>query len=265
MKKYIVQKGDTFSSVAEKFGVKDGDHLRAYHNLYCRLDDLLGPQVIEGKELLIPNEPPYMKQQESSEIRSNTTDMVSVSQVEETLKKESEKKTAESSNQTSTSSPHEGKHFVVQKGQCQCNQGFQFPSFKVTSQTKHYWNDSEGSSDYLAVTEEDLQLDPPAQPFGQCKLKPTSGGYLPCSFSAAGKWTKTYDKVKILDKKCVTELSELMCSTGGKITIFKHGQESQTSKEDVAKANPSQQHLYNPIINFEEYQEETTNNSNEAW
>ncbi|MET3047491.1 PAAR-like protein, partial [Flavobacterium covae] len=42
---------------------------------------------------------------------------------------------------------------------------------------------------------------------------------------AAGKWSKTYDKVKILDKKCVTEISELKCSTGGKITILKHGQQ----------------------------------------
>ncbi|MET3047476.1 PAAR-like protein, partial [Flavobacterium covae] len=41
--------------------------------------------------------------------------------------------------------------------------------------------------------------------------------------------SKTYDKVKILDKKCVTEISELKCSTGGKITILKHGQQSQSS------------------------------------
>jgi hypothetical protein len=29
-------------------------------------------------------------------------------------------------------SPHDGKYFVIQKGKAQCNQGNQFPQFKVT-------------------------------------------------------------------------------------------------------------------------------------
>jgi hypothetical protein len=141
-------------------------------------------------------------------------------------------------NTDSGSSEHDGKYFVIQKGMCQCNQGFKFPKFKVTSHQKHYWNDADGQADYLAVTEDDLQLDPPAMPFGNCKLKPSSGGYLPCTYAPAGKWTKTYEKVKVMDKKCVTELSELMCSVGGKITIFKHGQQSEAGKSQVKKADP---------------------------
>ena len=155
-----------------------------------------------------------------------------------------------------SNSEHNNKHFVIQKGMCQCNQGFKFPKFKVTSHQKHYWNDADGQADYLAVTEDDLTLDPPAMPFGNCKLKPTSGGYLPCAYAPAGKWTKTYDKVKVMGKSCLTEISELMCATGGKITILKHGQTAEISKQNVKNANPNEMHIYNPIVNFEEFQDQ---------
>ena len=93
-------------------------------------------------------------------------------------------------------------------------------------------------------------------PFGNCKLKPTSGGYLPCAYAPAGKWTKTYDKVKVMGKSCVTEVSELMCSIGGKITILKHGQQSEAGKSNVKKADVREQQTYNPMVDFEEFQEE---------
>ena len=154
------------------------------------------------------------------------------------------------------SSPHDGKYFVVQKGICQCDKGFKFPKFKVTSHQKHYWNNEEGEADYLAVTEDDLTFDPPAMPFGNCKLKPTSGGYLPCAYAPAGKWQKTYEKVKVIGKSCLTEISELMCSTGGKITILKHGQTASMSKQNVKNADPKEQQNINPLFNYEEFQEE---------
>lgn len=172
-----------------------------------------------------------------------------------TSKKEDseEKQNHENSN---ISNEHDGKYFVVQKGICQCNQGFKFPKFKVTSHQKHYWNDEKGQADYLAVTEDDLTFDPPATPFGNCKLKPTSGGYLPCAYAPAGKWTKTYEKVKVMGKSCLTEISELMCATGGKITILKHGQRNEIGKSNVKNTDPNEQHVYNPIVNFEKFQED---------
>ena len=155
------------------------------------------------------------------------------------------------------SSPHDGKHFVVQKGKAQCNQGDQFPQYKVTSHQKHFWNDSDGNNDFLAVTEDDLQFTPSGPSFGKCKLKPSSGGNLPCSYAPAGKWQKTYEKVKVMGKSCLTEISELMCSTGGKITILKHGQQSETGKSNVAKANTQEQQVYNPVVDFDEFKEDT--------
>lgn len=139
---------------------------------------------------------------------------------------------------------------------CKCDQGFKFPKFKVTSHQKHYWNDAEGESDYLAVTEDDVMLDPPAMPFGNCKLQPTSGGYLPCSYAPVGKWQKPYEKVKVMDHSCLTEISELQCAIGGKITIMKHGQQSEAGKSNVKNADARKQHIYNPIMDFEEFQEE---------
>lgn len=137
-----------------------------------------------------------------------------------------------------------------------CDKGAKFPNLKVTSHHKHYWNDAEGQADYLAVTENDLTFNPPAMPFGNCKLKTTSGGYLPCTYAPAGKWTKTYEKVKVMGKSTVTELSELMCATGGKITILKHGQQSEAGKSNVEKANTDEQQVYNPIMDFDGFKEE---------
>ncbi len=153
------------------------------------------------------------------------------------------------------SSPHDGKHFVVQKGKAQCNQGDQFPQFKVASHQKHFWNDSDGSSDFLGVTEDDLQFNPSGPSFGKCKLKPSSGGHLPCSYAPAGKWQKTYDKVKIMDKKIVTEFSELQCTVGGKITVQDHGQRGQMSKKNVKNAdNKTIQHI-NPLVGMQGFKE----------
>ncbi len=137
------------------------------------------------------------------------------------------------------SSPHDGKHFVVQKGKAQCNQG----------------DHSDGNNDFLAVTEDDLQFNPSGPSFGKCKLKPSSGGNLPCSYAPAGKWQKTYGKVKIMDKKIVTEVSELQCVVGGRITIKDHGQRGQMSKKNVKNAdNKTVQHI-NPLVNMQDYKE----------
>lgn len=174
-------------------------------------------------------------------------------------KKEEEAKKEDESE--SNSSEHDGKYFVIQKGMCKCDQGFKFPKFKVTSHQKHYWNDAEGEADYLAVTEDDLMLDPPAMPFGNCKLQPTTGGYLPCSYAPVGKWTKTYEKVKVMGHSCLTEISELQCAIGGKITIMKHGQQSEAGKSNVAKADANEQQVYNPLMDYEEFQEQVNSDN----
>ena len=262
MKKHIVQSGDTFASLTQKYGVKDNDHLRLYHNLHCSEEDIVKGDLIVGKEILIADDPEYLVEEATEEDEvdegvDTMDDSISDSEDEAiTENQDEDEKQKDEEEKESGDSEHEGKHFVIQKGMCQCDKGFKFPQFKVTSHQKHYWNDADGQADYLAVTEDDLQLNPPAMPFGNCKLRPTSGGYLPCVYAPAGKWTKTYEKVKVLDKKCLTEISELMCSTGGKITVLKHGQQSEIWKSNVNNANSKEQQVYNPVVDFDEFKEE---------
>lgn len=154
------------------------------------------------------------------------------------------------------STPHESKHLVVQCGKAMCDKGSKFPVFKVTSHQKHFWNDKEGQTDYLAVTEDDVMFNPPATPFGNCSVK--NGN--PCAFAASGKWTKTYEKVKVMGKKCVTEISELMCSTGGKITVMDHGQKAQMGKSNVKSAEPKTVQHANPLVDSEEFKEKFDEN-----
>ncbi|MCD0457280.1 MULTISPECIES: DUF4280 domain-containing protein [unclassified Chryseobacterium] len=149
-------------------------------------------------------------------------------------------------------SPHDGKYFVIPKGKAMCDKGTKFPNFKVTSHQKHYWNDEEGEPDYLAVTEDDITFNPPATPFGSCSVK--NGN--PCAFAPAGKWQKTYDKVKVMGKSCVTEVSELMCATGGKITVMKHGQTVAMTNQNIKNADPKEQQSINPLLDYKEFQEE---------
>ncbi len=163
--------------------------------------------------------------------------------------KEEEKKEKESESQ---SSEHDGKYFVIPKGKGMCDKGTTFPNFKVTSHQKHYWNNAEGQADYLAVTEDDLTFNPPTAPFGSCAVKNGNS----CTFAPAGKWQKPYEKVKVMGKSCLTEASELMCSIGGKITVMKHGQQSEAGKSNVKKADSKEQAIYNPVVDYEEFQEE---------
>lgn len=275
MQKYVIQSGDTFDSLSAKLGIKDGGYLKTFHNLYCPEEDIM-QEPIPGKGILIPEDPQFVSDKTSTKNIVSGSSSISEDDVmdpmngyddgsdaeeeqpsEDMDKEEQQKEDKKKQDEQNDSSEHDGKYFIVQKGMCQCNQGFKFPKFKVTSHKKHYWNDADGQADYLAVTEDDVQLDPPAQPFGQCKLKPTSGGYLPCAYAPAGKWQKTYKKVQIMGKSCLTELSELMCSTGGKITIFKHGQQSEAGKSHVANANSQEQQAYNPAVDFEEFKEDT--------
>ncbi|AZI33139.1 hypothetical protein [Kaistella carnis] len=58
------------------------------------------------------------------------------------------------------------------------------------------------------------------------------------------------------DYLAVTEASELRCSIGGKITVMKHGQQSEAGKSNAANANPKEQEIYNPVVDYDEFQEE---------
>ncbi len=68
-----------------------------------------------------------------------------------------------------------------------------------------------------------------------------------------------------MGKSCVTEISELMCSTGGKITIMEHGQTAAMSKQNVKSADAQEQHHINPFVDFKEFQKETEGDEVDAY
>lgn len=100
-------------------------------------------------------------------------------------------------------------HPVVQDTQLQCDRGTITTPIQVTSQTFSKIN---GDPE---ATEEDKQAHTNIIPFGQCKLKPTTGGYLPCN-PALIKWQNT-SPFSIEGKNELTTDSFCKCSTGGTI------------------------------------------------
>ena len=100
----------------------------------------------------------------------------------------------------------------------------------------------------MAVTEDDLQFNPIAVPFGNCSVKNGQ----PCSFAPVGKWQKPYDKVKVMEKSCLTEISELQCTIGGKIKVMNHGQTAELSKQNLKNANPLIMNIINPLVDITE-------------
>lgn len=68
-----------------------------------------------------------------------------------------------------------------------------------------------------------------------------------------------------MGKSCLTEISELQCAIGGKITVMKHGQQSEAGKSNVKNADPKEQHVYNPLVDFEEFGEEQGTTTLDIW
>ncbi len=165
----------------------------------------------------------------------------------EEKQKEEEKKEEEKEQKDKSAGEHDGKLFIAQKGKAICDKGTKFPQFKVTSHKKLFVNDKEGADDYLAVTENDLQFNPPVVPFGNCSVKNGQ----PCSFAPAGKWQKFYKDVKVMDNCLLTEISELQCAVGGKIKILDHGQKAQLSKQNFKNADNKVHQYINPLIDLD--------------
>lgn len=113
---------------------------------------------------------------------------------------------------------------ITDTAQLSCNQGTIPSNLSVTSQS---FSTAEGK--YIA-TEQDKQAMINIKPFGQCKLKPTTGGLLPC-IPAPTIWQKTTEIDTINDYKILTEDSFCMCGIGGKIEVTDRG---HSEKHDIS-------------------------------
>ena len=102
---------------------------------------------------------------------------------------------------------------ITDTTQLQCDKGTIPTPITVTSQSfmSIEWK--------LQATEEDKQPNINIKPFGQCKLKPISGGFLPC-IPAPIQWQDT-SIFQINGKKELLDTSTCSCSVGGKISVVK--------------------------------------------
>ncbi|WP_276698648.1 PAAR-like protein [Chryseobacterium sp.] len=242
---YKVQSGETLQDIAEKLGIKDWTQLKEYHNQNAESGQQTSDIPYSGFTLFTPSPEEVYEMNGETPAPDPAEEQKSAAQNQQD---EKEKEEEEKKQEQASKSEHDGKYFVVHNAKCVCDKAVnpkQTADLQVTSHQMIVFNDQAGK---FVATEEDKTFIPPAATFGQCKLKPTTGGYLPCQLAAAPKWNKTYDSTQVSDKNTLTEISELMCMIGGKITIDKHGQTDSVSNAHADNTNPLELAAVNPAI-----------------
>ena len=101
---------------------------------------------------------------------------------------------------------------ITDKAILKCNQGTITSNLTVTSQHFYY------AEDKLVALEEDKIPMVNIMPFGQCRLKPSITGYLPCT-PAPIAWQQTPLQDVVNGMKILTEESICPCATGGTISV----------------------------------------------
>ena len=114
-------------------------------------------------------------------------------------------------------------NIITSTAELSCNQGSTKSNLTVTSQTFTTIEEKP------IATEEDKQANINIPPFGQCRLKPTSGGYLPC-MPIPTQWENT-SFATIDSKKELNKSSCIQCAIGGKITFTNSGENNFVSSE----------------------------------
>ncbi|WP_144283276.1 PAAR-like protein [Chryseobacterium echinoideorum] len=244
---YIIKSGDTYSSIAKKLGLKDWIKLKSYHNECAGFNHQVGNTLYANTELLTPS--PEDVAIMNGDAQPPKDEVKEEQQQEEQKQQEENKKQEEKKKQEQIAKgEHDGKYFVVHGAKCVCDKAEnpkQTADFQVTSHKIIVLNDQ--SKKYLA-TEDDKTFMPPVATFGKCTLKPSSGGYLPCALAPAPKWDKAYESTQVQGKKSLTEISELKCMVGGKITIEKHGQTDSVTTAHADNTNPLELAMVNPAV-----------------
>lgn len=145
-----------------------------------------------------------------------------------------------------------GKHVVVQGATLKCKFSVEPKTdvLKVKTQNKHYANEKEAEKKLIA-TDKEIGQTLEKNTFGKCKLQPTgNGNYLPCQ-AVITKWSGFYEKVTLSNNgKILLEDNKATCPIGGTdcITIDKHGQKAEVSKQNLESLKPEIQKQINPMV-----------------
>lgn len=239
---HTVKKDETLESIADDYGISVYE-LRSFHNLWCDdINDGIAYKIREGQKLTVEKEKPSKEeigQRKKEEYQQQKE------------KKEQQRQDEEEAKRTE----HEDKFYVVDGAKCLCDKGTISATLKVTSHSKTIFNSSSNNEKYTA-TLEDIQFKEGSSCFGNCKVKNKN----PCTFAPVEKWQKPYRKLKIMDKEALIEISYLMCSISGKITIKHHGQSVIIGSNNVQKADAELLNQVMPGLSFEEFQSEYDEN-----
>ncbi|MGK6342035.1 PAAR-like protein [Chryseobacterium sp. DT-3] len=242
---YTVQSGETLQDIAKKLGIKDWTKLKQYHNEQAGSGQQTSDIPYAGFILQTPPKDEIYTMNGETPPPDPVEEQKSAEQKQDQEKKKEEEEKKE---EKASKSDHDGKYFVVHNAKCVCDKAEnpkQTADLQVTTHSIIVLNDEQGK---LAATEADTTFNPTPATFGKCKLKPSSGGYLPCALAPAPKWSKTYESTQVMGKNTLTEISELQCTVGGKITVFKHGQTDSVSNAHADNTNPVELAMVNPAI-----------------
>jgi hypothetical protein len=152
------------------------------------------------------------------------------------------------------------KHVVVQGAEVKCQFSVEpkTDKIKVLSHKNTYANDKSGEEKLYATTKEIGQT-LEKNTFGKCKLQPNgSGDFLPC-MACINKWSKFYKNVTLPNGGHVlTEDSKGTCPIGGVdcISIEKHGQKAEPSKQDTRGSDDTKMAMVSPIAENKKLKEE---------
>jgi hypothetical protein len=143
------------------------------------------------------------------------------------------------------------KHIVVQGATCKCQFSVEPKTdiLKVKTQSKHYANENEASKKLIATNKEIGQT-LEKNTFGKCKKQPAGNDFLPCQAQIT-QWSGFYEKVTLSnDGKILLEDSKGTCPMGAPdcITIEKHGQKTEPSKQNFKNVNPEVHNTINPLV-----------------
>ena len=149
------------------------------------------------------------------------------------------------------------KKLVCHGAVCKCSFG-DFPDkLVVSSQQKHYINDTKGSQKLMA-TDKELGTPFQAKTFGQCKMQPTGSSFKPC-MPAITTWNGFFEKTQIQSNQGfpLLEDSKGICSFGGapSVEITFHGQVAVPSAQNIANADSEVMSQIMPLININEIDE----------
>ncbi len=141
------------------------------------------------------------------------------------------------------------KHLVCHQADCKCIQGTTPDKLLVSTQAKHYINDSSMSSKLIATNKE---IGQPFEKntFGQCKLQPTPSGYKVCQPNIT-EWTGFYKEVALDENggNPLLEDSMATCVIAGSpcVEITNHGQVAEVGQQNIDNTDEETLAQLNPL------------------